>query len=273
MPDENGIFRVCLTFNLSQQTSSAWAVLVFSFSFRSMIRLFSGILLLLLVTACAPAHYQARTLNAAALSVHRTVAVLPFEVTQDRIRMRDIRYTGSDTTRATLQQVQQEWAGEQRRESQAVAYQLQALLQAQLGARQPSGGYAVRFQPVAETNRRLQQAGITYATLPEQSMSQLQQVLGVDAILSGQTDLYQPLPAGLGLAVRVLLNEPLLATGQPSAVANSQATTNLTLHDCRSGELVWRFDYERTGNAALKPTRLVQDLVRTCAPSFPYRTK
>lgn len=237
-----------------------------------MSRLFIGFLLLLM--ACAPAaHFSSRTLEASVLSAHRTVAILPFEVTQDRIRLSDIRYTGTDTSRATLQRVQQEWYDKQARESQAVAYQLQELLQAQLREQQPKAGYSVQFQEVAETNRRLQQAGITFATLPEQSMSELQRVLGVDAILSGQTDLYQPLPAGMGLAARMLLNEPLLGSTEPSAIPSSQATTNLTLHDCRSGQLVWRFDFERTGTATLKPTRLTQELVRTSAESFPYRKK
>ncbi|WP_139925486.1 hypothetical protein [Hymenobacter sp. DG01] len=236
-----------------------------------MLRLFFG--LLLLATACAPARYAAHTLDAPALTIHQTVAILPFEVTQDRIRLRDIHNLGPDTSHATLQRVQQAWQEKQRREGEVVAYQLQALLQAQLQQQQPARGYSVRFQDVAETNRRLQQAGISYATLPEQPMERLQQVLGVDAILSGQTDLYQPLPAGLGLMGRVLLNEPLLGSNQPSAIPSSQATTNLTLHDCRSGQLVWRFDFERLGNAALKPTRLTRDLVRTSAGGFPYRKK
>ncbi|GAB2772151.1 hypothetical protein HNQ93_000724 [Hymenobacter luteus] len=236
-----------------------------------MLRLFFG--LLLLATACAPARYAAHTLNAPALVAHRTVAILPFEVTQDRLRLRDIHYIAADTSGAALQRVQQEWHDKQRREGQAVAYQLQALLQARLREQQPPLGYSVQFQEVAETNRRLQQAGISYATLPEQSMEQLRQVLGVDAILSGQTDLYQPLPAGLGFAARALLQEPLLGSTAPSAIPSSQATTNLTLHDCRTGQLVWRFDFERLGNAALRPTRLTRDLVRTSAAGFPYRKK
>jgi hypothetical protein len=96
-------------------------------------------------------------------------------------------------------------------------------------------------------------------------------VLGVDAVLSGQTMLYQPLPNGLGLAARILLNQPIV--GNQSVVPTSQATTNLMLYDCRGNQLAWRFDYEGTGNAALKPERLAQELVRAAAPGFPYRRK
>ncbi|GAB3232818.1 hypothetical protein GCM10027346_20320 [Hymenobacter seoulensis] len=235
----------------------------------------SRVLLLLLAgwlaASCTPSNYAVRTLDASALTAHRTVAILPFEVTQDRFRMRDLRYLGSDTTLATQQRVQQDWTAQQQAESQALAYELQQLLYAELQKQRPAAGYTVQLQPVPETNRRLQAAGISYANLPERSMSELQQALGVDAILSGQTDLYQPLPGGLALAARLLLNEPLLATDSPSSIPFSQATTNLTVHDCRSGQLTWRFDYDRTGSAALKPAKLAADLVRRSASDFPYR--
>ncbi|WP_019946362.1 hypothetical protein [Hymenobacter aerophilus] len=225
---------------------------------------------LLLPAACAPRQYAGRTLDAPALAAHRTVAVLPFEVSQDRIRLRDIRYGGTDTTAATEQRIVGEWTAAQQREAKAVAYQLQQQLLSQLQAQRPAAGYSVQFQPVAETNRRLQQAGIRYETLPQQSMAELQRVLGVDALLSGQTELYQPLPAGLGLAAKVLLNEPVVG---PSVIPSSQSTTNLTLHDCRTGQLVWRFDFANSGQAALRPDRLTQRLVKAAAPVFPYRNK
>ncbi|SES80585.1 hypothetical protein SAMN04487998_0316 [Hymenobacter actinosclerus] len=225
---------------------------------------------LLLPAACAPQQYAGRTLNAPALSAHRTVAVLPFEVSQDRVRLRDIRYGGADTTAATQRRIVGEWTDAQKREGKVVAYQLQQQLLTQLQARPPAAGYSVKFQPVAETNRRLQYAGISYEQLPGQSMSELQRILGVDALLSGQTDLYQPLPAGLGLAAKVLLNEPLVG---PSVIPSSQSTTNLTLHDCRTGELVWRFDFAGTGQGALRPDRLAERLVKAAAPVFPYRNK
>ncbi|MFD2785084.1 hypothetical protein [Hymenobacter rubripertinctus] len=234
------------------------------------LRLLPAALALLLLAACSPKQYAGRTLDAPALAAHRTVAVLPFEVRQDRLRLRDIRYGGTDTSTAALKRGQQQWREEHQREVKATAYQLQQLLVAQLVAQQPAAGYSVQFQPVAETNRRLQQAGISYANLPEQSMAELQRVLGVDALLSGQTDLYQPLPAGVGLAAKVLLNQPVIG---PSAIPPSQATTNLTLHDCRSGQLVWRFDYAATGQAALRPDRLTERLVKAVEPTFPYRQR
>ena len=74
-------------------------------------------LLLALLAACAPAHFAAHTLNQPTLSQHRTVAILPFEVEQNRLRFRDIRYAGTDTTRATQQRIKQEWSARQQQEN------------------------------------------------------------------------------------------------------------------------------------------------------------
>ena len=220
----------------------------------------------------AAAQVVAYTLVPAALAGHRTVAILPFEVTQDRLRARDIRYGGADTAAATRQRLSQERTARQQREIQTTAYRLQALLYAQLLAQAPARGYTVVFQPVSETNQRLLAAGINYQSLPDQTMSDLQRALGVDAILSGQTRLYQPLPKGAEIALRVLSGESIIRLpNQSSVVPRSKATTNFTIHDCATGQLAWRLDQQRAGEAALKPERLAKDLVRAALPAFPYK--
>lgn len=233
---------------------------------------FPLILLAGLLAACAPGRSTVQTLNGAALATHRTVAILPFEVEQERLRLRDIHYAGTDTTLATQQRMEQAWTARQLQESRQIAFQLQDLLYAQLEAQKPARGYTVQFQPVRETNRLLQQAGITYENFPDHTLKQVQQALGVDAVLSGQTMLYQPLPNVLALAARLMLNEPSGGDQQP-AVPPNQAMTSLLLYDCQGNQLAWRLDFERTGSAALKPDRLAQDVVRAAMPGFPYCRK
>lgn len=232
---------------------------------RSLVLLLLGNMLALQAAAQVAVH----TLEPAALAGHRFVAILPFEVTQDRFRARDIRYGGTDTSAATRERVQQQWTAQQQQELKVTAYQLQSLLYAQLLVQGPAQGYTVVFQPVGETNRLLLAAGIRYESLADQPMPTLQRALGVDAILSGQTMLYQPLPKGISIAARILSHEPIISN-HPSAVARNEATTNLTLHDCATGKLAWRLDLHRTGDAVLKPERLTKDLVRAALPVFPY---
>jgi hypothetical protein len=223
------------------------------------------------LTCCVPGRSTTSTLSPVALTTHRTVAILPFDVEQDRIRLSDIRFPGADTTLTAQQRIQQEWFAKQQWEGRHVAYRLQELFYDQLQAQKPNRGYTVQFQEVGETNRLLQRAGITYENLPDKSLEEVRQALGVDAILSGETLLFQPMPGGVGLAARILLNEPLL--GNQSVIPASQATTSLTLYDCREKQLAWRLDFQRTGNNALKPERLAQNLVRAALPSFPYNRK
>jgi len=233
------------------------------------------VLLLLLagmLTCCAPIRSTTQTHNEAALATHRSVAILPFDVEQNRIRLSDIRFKGLDTTAATQQRIQDEWSAKQQWESRHVASRLQELFYEELQAQKPARGFTVQVQDVRETNRLLQQAGITYENLPDKSLREVKQALGVDAVLSGETLLYQLLPNGLGLAARILLNEPIVA-GQPSVVPTNQATTRLLLYDCQENQLAWRLDFERSGNSSLKPEQLAQDLVQVTLPSFPYRRK
>lgn len=212
-----------------------------------------------------PKHAAAQTLDAAALASHHTVAVLPFEVAVDGLRLHYIRYyMGIDSTTAT----QQRLSAEQQQEARQAAYQMQALVHKQLLKKQPKHGYRVQFQPVADTNRRLQAAGITYENLASQSMDQLRQALGADAVLSGQVMLYQSVPKGLGIAARLLSKDPIV--DPLSALEPSQTTASLLLYDCQSGQPVWRYDFARTGPNALKPSRLAPRLVWQALPVFPY---
>lgn len=223
---------------------------------------------LLTASGCVRQTFNATVLEAPALTTHRTVAIMPFEVALDRLRLRDIRYAGPNPnlSEAGLRQYQQAWTAGQQRDARQLGYQLQQQLLTQLQTQQPANGYTVQFQDVRETNRRLLASGISYENLPDHSMEELRQVLGVDALLSGQTQLYQPMPNGLNLAARVLLPSEL-----PIAIPSNSATTNLMLHDCRTSRLLWRFDYTRAGSSSLKPERLSKDLVHAMGPRLPYR--
>ncbi|WP_140465521.1 hypothetical protein [Hymenobacter nivis] len=209
--------------------------------------------------------------DAALLAGHHTVAVLPFEATVQLMNMHDLIY-GTGPFAAVLAQQQQAAAppldSAQQQEQLRVAYEMQWLTLQQLQDRRPKHGYRVEWQPVEETNRRLLAAGIAYEALAQQPLSRLQQVLGVDALLTGQVTLYQPIPKSMGLALRALGNEPLLYG--PSTVPPSQSAVTLALYDCANNRQVWQFDFSRTGANALPPMRLAPRLVKAALPSLPY---
>ncbi|MBW3130769.1 MULTISPECIES: hypothetical protein [Hymenobacter] len=235
-----------------------------------MSKLYILLLSSLLLSGCGARTYATRDVNQPVLATHRTVAILPFEVELDRLRTQDILYHGtSDPTPEQIAQRQQQWTESQRQAREALAYELQRCLHNQVQTMRGQGSRSVAFQPVRETNQRLRAAGITYDNLFEHSMTELQQALGVDAVLSGAATLYQPMPNGVAVAAHLLSNTPLLLGGP---LTGNVTTANLTVHDCRSGEMVWRFNYERTGSTTV-PTAdaLVKQLLRPAAKTFPYR--
>lgn len=205
--------------------------------------------------------------DAALLARHHTVAILPFEATVQVMQLRDLVYPSS-TLAAVMGQQSVPADSAQWRQQVLVAYQMQALTMQLLQVKHPKHGYRVQWQPVAETNRRLLAAGIFYAELAKQPLGRLQQVLGVDALLTGQVLLYQPIPKSMGLALRAFNHEGLLY-GQ-SIVPPSQTEASLAIYDCASGHLVWQHDFGRTGANALKPARLAPRLVKAALPTLPY---
>lgn len=223
-----------------------------------------------LLSGCGARTYATRDVNQPVLTAHRTVAILPFEVELDRLRGQDMVYQGTGpVTPEQIAQREQQWLESQRQARKSLAYGLQNRLQDQLRISVGKGSYTVAFQPVRETNERLRAAGITYDDLFEHSMAEIQQALGVDAVLSGTALLRQPLPNGVAVAASLLNNTPLLLGGP--LTGNVTAAT-LTVHDCRTGDLVWRFTYEQTGSATVPSAEaLVKQMLRPAAKTFPYQ--
>ena len=224
---------------------------------------FSYALLLggLLLSGCGNRSSVTTNVDQPALAAHRTVAILPFAVSLDQLRGADIKLAKPDAPGPTPA----EWRQKKQQRRQDMAYDLQTQLREAL-RQQNHDAYTVQFQPISETNRRLRAAGITSDNLPDKPVLELRTVLGVDAVLSGQAALYQPLPNGVAVAARLLSDAPLLGHGP---LNGNDTRASLTIHDCRTGALVWRLDYQRTG-AVLAPAALAQALVKSSAKTFPY---
>jgi hypothetical protein len=223
------------------------------------------LLLLVFASSCTHRMFSARTLAPETLATHRTVAILPFDVEFERIRLSDMAACSGHYADSTISRLRPQWSDAQRLERRHTAYQLQEQLQAQLMRQQVKQPCTVTFQHPAETNRLLEKAGITYDNLPDRSMEEIRQALGVDAILSGQTTLHQPLPGGMNVALFIMSDGEIFA--------QNSVSTNLTIHDCHSGKLVWRFDHELTGKLDNSPATLVRNLVRNSGKTFPYFRK
>jgi hypothetical protein len=215
---------------------------------------------LTVLNACTPGYWMAPANHESlakktAPSEYRTIAILPIRVEELHVRGLTRTKAGADTVAATQRRTQ--------RRCQKLAYFLQQSLYEQLRAQQLGHLTTVWLQPARETNLQLARAGITYQTLPHQSMAQLQQALGTGHILTGQATLFK-LPISTALLASALVPSKLGAV--PSTLAKMQ----LTLQNCQSEQRVWQFNTEASETGLLDASTFSNKLVQPVLTTFPY---
>ncbi|WP_205590825.1 hypothetical protein [Hymenobacter oligotrophus] len=204
--------------------------------------------------SCVERVYQTRENAPAVLQTHQSVAVLPFRVRVERPWLAEFTFDDLGISEA-------EFDRRQAAEIRALAYGLQGELATRL--QQPGG--RVQFQNAAETNRRLSQAGVPPDSLPYRSTEELQRILGVDAVLAGETRVVQTLPGPVALLL-MFTAAPPAAEAPPNVVR-----TYLSVYDGRTGQLAWRFEHEQTGALGIAAKGLGKELARRARTSWPYR--
>ena len=197
-----------------------------------------------LLSRCGPQIYKSTDFNNA-LSKHKTVAILPAEVS---IQLRPNQAKGM-----TAEQMEDM--------RQKTAYDVQEKMQGWFLRRSEKFNYTVAFQDVIKTNSLLKQAGISYADLSTTDRSKLARVLGVDAVMQDWLNMEKPMSEGAAVAVGLLVG----AWGNTNKVA-----TTINIHDGTSGNLLWKYDYQASGSVGSSTTRLVDALMRNATKKFPY---
>ena len=124
--------------------------------------------------------------------------------------------------------------------------------------------YTVTFQDVTKTNTLLKQAGIGYSDLATKDRAEIAKILGVDAVLQNRSRMEKPMSEGAAVAVGVLIG----AWGSTNKVE-----TTINIHDGKSANLLWKYDYEASGSVGSSTTKLVDALMRNAAKKFPYSAR
>ncbi len=178
-------------------------------------------------------------------SSHRTLAILPFQVTIDPKKL------PKDFTPQMAREAEKE-----------EAYTFQQELYIRFLKRQSKGKYTINFQDVDETNALLAKAGVEYEDLRTYTKTELKRVLGVDAVLSGSIFRSRPMSTGWAMA--------LLAVGLPFGKTN-RVDVNINIHDVNSGTLVWKYDHKASGSIGSSSQGVAESLMKNIAKKFPYR--
>jgi hypothetical protein len=201
-----------------------------------------SILLAAIVAACATV-YESEDFQSYQQQ-HDEVAVLPFTVSIDQ------KGLPKDMPRDLMQQSATE-----------EGYLIQQQLVTQYMARSQGGAYTVSFQPADETNVLLTRAGITVDNIARYTKSEIAEVLGVDAVISGTLKRSKPMGTGAAVASTFLVGFG----------ATNKVVVNMNIHDGQTGSLIWSYDHQQNGGIASSPDRLSKNLIKNSASKFPYK--
>lgn len=199
------------------------------------------------IAGCGPKIYTSSNFSSA-LAKHKTVAILPAEVTI-QLRPNEAKKISADQLEDIMNKT---------------AYDIQDKMYGWFLRRGDKFKYTVTFQDINRTNSRLKDAGIKYEDLKSKDREQLAKILGVDAVMQAKTVSEKPMSEGAAVAVGVIFG----AWGNTNKVQ-----TAINIHDGQSGDLLWKYDYEASGSIGSSTSKLVDALMRNATRKFPYSAK
>ena len=201
----------------------------------------------LLLSGCGPKIYTSSSFSAA-FAKHRTVAILPAEVT--------IQLRPNEAKKVSAEQLEDI--------TNKTAYDIQDKMYGWFLRRGDKFSYTVTFQDIHKSNAKLKDAGVAYADLRSRDRAELARILGVDAVMQANIVTEKPMSEGAAVAVGVIFG----VWGSTNKVQ-----TAINIHDGQVGDLLWKYDYEITGTVGSSTTRLVDALMRNATKKFPYSAK
>lgn len=205
------------------------------------------VLIAFVFASCGPKIYKSSAFDAA-LTKHKTVAILPADVST--------RLRPNEAKKVTVEQLNDI--------NEKTGFAIQDKMYSWFLRRSDKYQYTVTFQDITRTNALLKQAGISYNDLATKDRTELSKLLGVDAVLQNRTSLDKPMSDGAAVAVGVIFG----VWGNTNS-----AQTTINIHDGKSGNLLWKYDYEAAGSIGSSADKLVNALMKNASKKFPYSTK
>jgi hypothetical protein len=205
------------------------------------------ILLTIFFLSCGPKIYKSAEFDSA-FARHKIVAILPAEVTT--------QLRPNQAKKVTVDQI--------REMTEKTGYDIQDKMYSWLLRRSGKFHYTVSFQDVSRTNALLKNAGISYEDLQTKDRAELAKLLDVDAVMQDKARMDKPMSEGAAVAIGLLVG----AWG-----ATNKVETTINIHDGKSGNLLWKYDYEASGSVGSSSTKLVDGLMRNASKKFPYQAK
>lgn len=198
-------------------------------------------LLIVILSACqTQVPFSAE--NAYLANQHQKLAILPFKVTfnQEYKQM---------PQRSRVRPDADYW----REQERLAGLDMQKELFAQMAYQVEKGRYERVIQDFNTTNKLLEQAGVRFYDIQSTAKGNLARMLGVDAVIYGETD--------------IVITPPMIGIGP----VRDGAFSAITIYDAGSGQPVWQEDVsQRPSNQMDTPKRLADDTARSLAKMLPY---
>lgn len=202
------------------------------------------VLIAFVLASCGPKIYKSSAFDDA-LTKHKVVAILPADVST--------RLRPNEAKKITVEQLNDI--------NEKTGFAIQDKMYSWFLRRSDKFQYTVTFQDITRTNALLKQAGITYNDLATKDRMEISKLLGVDAVLQNRTSLDKPMSDVAAVAVDVFFGV--------WGITNSAQTT-INIHDGKSGNLLWKYDYEAAGSIGSSADKLVNALMKNASKKFPY---
>jgi len=200
--------------------------------------------LILSLAGCGPKIYISPDFDTVK-QTHHTVAILPFKVNYDAGKL------PKDIDEAGLAQMRRE---------ESAAFQQE--LYSRFLERQAKGEYTIEFQDVDQTKALLAKFAVDYDNIDHYTKTELREMLGVDAMISGTIRRSQPMSTGAAIAMGVLFG---------SSGPTNRVDVNVNLHDGATGKLLWKFDHSESGALGSSSEGLAKSLMKGISKKFRYK--
>lgn len=192
------------------------------------------------VAGCATTNYTAPNFSAVKRR-DKSIAILPVDVTVGLVNLPD----GS-----TAAQVRAQEKGQ--------AYELQQIMYGVF--RDANQRYSVKFQPVATTDRLLEQHHIDYDDLSAHTKQEIASLLGVDAVISTFVTESHPEKTGAAVASLILLK----------AAARTVVNMTLMIHEASDGTLSWSYNGTSVEPLGNSPETAAKRVMKRLTREFPF---
>jgi len=200
----------------------------------------------LFLFSCAPKIYKSTEFDSA-LAKHKTVAILPAAVSM-QLRPNEAKKVSPEQMADMVNKT---------------SLEIQDKMYSWFLRRSDKMHYTVTFQDVTKTNSLLKNANISTADLATKDRAELAKLLGVDAVLQNSSKMEKPMSEGAAVAVGLLVG----AWGSTNKV-----TTTINIHDGKTGNLLWKYDYDASGSVGSSTDNLINALMRNASKKFPYKS-